>query len=397
MAVTAWQAFKEEALAHDIAEVALRLSSALRKAGGDLVGRCPAGCAKRDGFVVTKAKRIFLCRPSGESGDVVKMVEHCLDLDFASACEWVNGRARPDRSRDESPEEAAVRAERRARREFERQIAEALEAREAEEKRHREEEAIADVLERSQPILGTQGEAYLIERGAAPPARCLKDVLYCPELDYWGFANEEEARADVKRWLANVPAMVAQVRDAEGAVSAIHQTYLDPSGAPRKWRPIGFDNPDRKFRGSPKGGLMRLGRLTDRVAIGEGLETTFGWYAAYACACGFDDFSIAAAGSIGNLCGKSTGSQQHMTATKDGKPVWIPNGEPDMTSPGVILPDYVTEVILLGDGDSERHATLMKLVTATKRLTAQGKTVVVHMAPNGADWGDVAKLRRRAA
>ena len=397
MALTAWQAFKEEALSHDIEEVALRLSGALRKSGGNLVGRCPLGCAKRDGFIVTRSKRIFLCRPSEVSGDVVKMVEHCLDLDFAAACEWINGRTRPDRSRDESPDEAQVRRERREKREQERQVREARERKEAEERRHREEEHIADVLERSQPIAGTQGEAYLIERGGAPPARCLKDVLYCPELDYWGFATEEDARQDVKRWLAVVPAMIAQVRDAEGAVVALHQTFLDPQGRPAKWRPIGFDNPDRKFRGSPKGGLMRLGPLKDRVAIGEGVETVFGWYAIYACAVGFDDFSLAAAGSIGNLCGKSTGSMQHRTATKEGKPVWIPNGEPDLTAPGIILPEYVTEVILLGDGDSERHATLYRLKAGGKRLAAQGKLVHVHMAPAGADWGDIAKARRKAA
>jgi hypothetical protein len=391
-----WEAFKRDAQETPIEDVVSALDLKLKRQGGDLVGHCPAGCTQHgDGLVISprRGKGVFLCRPSGASGDNIDLVEHALGYDFVAACEFINGRPRPDRSLDETEEEKAARlkrAEDRARRMAEQAE---REEREAAEKRRRDDDQIELVLKRAAPIAGTQAEAYLVSRGVAPAKKLVGDLLFVPDLDYWGYPDEEAARTNRKVRIASLPAMVARVRDVKGVVTAIHQTYLEPSGEPTKWRPTGFENSPRKFRGSPQGGLTRLGLIGDKLAVGEGVETVLGWHS---LGLGPEDVSIASACSLGNLCGQSTGSIPHPTIRRpDGKPVWIPNGEPDMTSPGMVLPEYVRELILLGDGDSERYATLARLATAWRRFTAQGRLVLVHMAPNGADWADVAKARRQ--
>jgi hypothetical protein len=73
----------------------------------------------------------------------------------------------------------------------------------------------------------------------------------------------------------------------------------------------------------------------------------------------------------------------------------VRNGVPDMDKPGVILPDDVREVILLGDGDSDPMATHAAVATAGRRFRAQGRTVAVHWAGAGLDWNDVL-MRQRA-
>jgi hypothetical protein len=406
---TEWEVFKRDAQETPIEDVAASLNMKLRRQGSDLVGHCPAGCTVHgDGFIVSprKGRGIYLCRPSGETGDNIDMVMHATGLDFVRACELINNRDRPDRSLDEKDEQKAERLkqieQRRAR------MAALAEAEEkaAADKRKRDDDQIETVLRRAVPIAGTLAEAYLIERGATPLKRLVIDLLFVEALDYWGYAETAESyfgsrpsldrERDVqpKVWLAELPAMVARVRDVDDGVIALHQTFLDQSGAPRKWQAIGDKdrNGAKKFRGSPRGGLIRLGMMTERIAIGEGIETTLGWYA---LGVGVDELSLAAAGgSFSTVYGKATGSIPHPTIRRpDGKPVWIVNGVPDMTHPAAGLRDDTTEVLLLGDGDSERQATQMKVVCAARRLVIQKRTVSVHMAPNGADWADVAQAR----
>ena len=77
-----------------------------------------------------------------------------------------------------------------------------------------------------------------------------------------------------------------------------------------------------------------------------------------------------------------------------GKPVKISNGEPDMAKPGFVVPAGVTMVILIGDGDSEKFATRMRLQTGALRLRNLGIEAYVSMAADGLDFSDM--LRRRA-
>jgi hypothetical protein len=102
--------------------------------------------------------------------------------------------------------------------------------------------------------------------------------------------------------------------------------------------------------------------------------------------------SIACGLSLGTMAGSCTGTIPH----PDGRPTRIPNGEPDMARPGMILPNWVRELILLGDGDSDFMTTRALILAAGRRHRAEGLVVSVHFAPDGKDWRDVHEERQLA-
>jgi RecA-family ATPase len=354
-----WRALFAEAKRADMVEVARRVGAKLKRAGANWIGPCPAGCATRDGFIVTPGKGLFLCRPSGATGDAVDMVVHAQDCDKAAAIEFLTGK-RPGPPPPEDPAKAA-RAKKLA-----------------------DEAAIKAILKRATPIEGTHAEAYLHARGVDPPERLTKDLYFVPDLAYW---NDDGVL------IATLPATVAAIRDVDGALIGIHRTYLDPM-KPEKWvDPAEADLPEKDRRNSAKkvlgraqGGLIRFGQVGDKLAVGEGIETTLAWRA---LGVGPEDVTIACGLSLDNIAGGCTGTVSHPTLKLNGKPARIPNGEPDPEKPGFVLPEDVRELILLGDGDSEPLATKAKVATAVRRHMKGGLTVSVHFAPDGNDWAKV--------
>ncbi len=137
------------------------------------------------------------------------------------------------------------------------------------------------------------------------------------------------------------------------------------------------------------GGLIRLGMVTDKFAMAEGWENSYAWWQ---LARGPEDISIGAAVDLGNLSGGWTGREDHPTRIdpKTGKKTKIPNAVPDMSKPGVILPAYVKELILLADGDSEQVATWRAVLTGGRRYASTVKIVSVDPAPIGYDWNSYA-------
>ncbi|MBW7931897.1 MAG: zinc-binding protein, partial [Gammaproteobacteria bacterium] len=108
--------------------------------------------------------------------------------------------------------------------------------------------------------LGDEVDRYLRGRGLAlasyPPS-----LRFHPALGY--YQKEGAAKA---RKVAEYPAMLASVRDAQGAVT-LHRTYLS---AGRK-----LDAPDAKkvLCGGFSGAAVRLAEATDELAVCEGIET----------------------------------------------------------------------------------------------------------------------------
>ena len=389
----AFEDFKRRAAAVDIKAVADGLGVKLRKVGAaEFAGPCPAGCSSDDGFAINTKKRVFQCRKAGVGGDVISMVQHVSGIGFIDACAMILNEDPPGRGDDAAPARdpdaaEAIARERREERRFEEELRAIQEASELEDTI----EKAALLFAAGRTITGTYAADYLENRGLRLSPDKTRDLRFIPKLPYWGFSKPGK---DVPlELLGHYHCMVAAVRDVEGRVIGAHRTYLDPK-EPIKLRPPGDRgrNAAKKMVGAPGGGLIRLGAIGTVLAVGEGIETTASWYE---LGLGPDEVTIAAAGSLGNLCGGSTGSRDHPVLRDfHGKPVKISNGEPDMAKPGFVVPAGVTMVILIGDGDSEKFATRMRLQTGALRLRNLGIEAYVSMAADGLDFSDM--LRRRA-
>ena len=392
MRSAALEGLRNRALACDMVETAVRLGARLKRAGAEWTGPCPF-CGGDDRFSINVRDRVFNCRGFG-GGDIVAMTAHITGDPFARCLETITGERLPDSDRQESED---ARAEREAHRAA---FLADLERRNEEDKararikRLRDEEAIEATLANARAFSGSQAAAYLERRvGYAPAERMLVDLRMVDRLAYWGFASPE---AETKSLLATLPAMIGVIRDIEGQIIGLHETYLDPGGAPAKWKPSGdlSRNKAKKMRGVAAGGLVRLGRVGETLAIAEGIETAFAWFGLERTG---GEVSLASANSLGGIAGRATGSRPHPTLIdeKAGRPIPISNSTPSDDGSEARLPEHVREVIILGDGDSERVSTRVRLLTAVRRWRAEGRTVLVDMAPDGQDWADVAAERQR--
>jgi hypothetical protein len=207
------------------------------------------------------------------------------------------------------------------------------------------------------------------------------DLRYVQNLDYWGFGDNGSNEPIL---LASVPALIAIIRDALGDVIGISQTYLDPK-EPKKWTPTGSSrNKSKKIRGKKQGGMIRLGKPAETIAVSEGWENALAWHQ---LGLGPEEVMLAAAVDLGNLAGAATGSKMHKKLVDmDGRPRKIPNGQPDPKRPGIILPNGIKSVILIADADSESYVTTALLHVAAKRFRAQDLAVDLSFPPNGTDY-----------
>jgi Toprim domain len=114
----------------------------------------------------------------------------------------------------------------------------------------------------AKPLGGTVGEAYLRARG----------ILNLPDLDAVRFHPRCFYRGDLDdprdilrdAW----PALIAAATDANGRLTGVHRTWLDPSGTDKA--PV---STPRRSLGAINGNGIRIGRADDVCAAGEGLET----------------------------------------------------------------------------------------------------------------------------
>jgi hypothetical protein len=383
-----WRAYYDLAKSFDILAVAKDIGCNLKKTTSvEWTGPCPIE-GGRDRFAINTRKQLFNCRGSLDGGgDVIKMVCHCFGCSIPEACERITGQARPDSSRDETMEDRAARQrENAARMEAARRRSDG--EREAEAvKVRRDEEAVADIIDRAIPFEGTHGEAYMRRgRGLMPSKRLTADLRFVEELDYWGLPDNGSAEL---RKLAVLPALIALIRNSEGSVIGISQTFLDPK-EPRKWRPLGSHrNSAKKVRGQKKGGMIRLGRITKTLAMGEGWENPLAWYQ-LGGAMQIEDLSLAGAVDIGNLSGQALGKVAHPNAVDaEGAKLRIQSGLPDLENPGVLIPEGVERIIIVCDANSDQGRTAAHYRTAGNRFRHYGIAVQLAWPPSGYDWNDV--------
>jgi hypothetical protein len=398
-------AFVARAAATDIMEGASRTS----RAGGiaalrgrvERTGPCPV-CGGTDRFGINLAKQVFLCRQSGTAGGVINLVRYLDGVDFKTACEIILGADWPE------PDGAAETEARRASRAAARQAAEAAAAQAAEREASRREDdsafrqrELARCLEdwrAAAPFDGSPAAAYLTARHAAMPDNVF--VRCHPDLAYW---HGRGASAQV---LHRGPAMlVLFMRPDEFGWRPIglHRTWVDLD-APPKFRPSILDPETKeplatkKMRGSKTGGLLPLlGRFSTatRMVGGEGTETVLAYARHVDSENGAPraDTFYFAAGDLGNLAGKALDRLRHPSRSKLDKkgrrrPVFVPGTTPDLASEAVPIPDRVTELLLLADGDSDPTFTEAAMHRAGARHLRPDRRVLMHPAPRGTDWAE---------
>lgn len=134
--------------------------------------------------------------------------------------------------------------------------------------------------------------------------------------------------------------------------------------------------PAKKMRGSKIGAHIAVVRQAAprRLIVGERIETVLSVYTAHRYAGrSLDGTAFWAAGDLG----------------LDGRSQRVPGPHPDPDEKGLSIPDSVTELLLPGDGDSEKLLTQCAMQRAARRYARDGRTVRIVFAPAGLDFNDV--------
>jgi hypothetical protein len=354
--------------------IAERMGVRLRRRAGRIVGPCPICSTNKSSprstkFEIKDGGDGWVCVNCG-GGDVIKLVQLAQGQDFRGAIAWLGGPGEIDH--------AAVE-----RRERERAAREARRQDVSERYRQSERKRLYAVWENAQPARGTAVENYLeIRRLALPQGARL---AYVPQLPYfYGKELGEDGRQHA-RIIHRGPAMVAPITDNEGIFRGLSQTWIDLTqangkaviSAPEPCEAL----PPRIFRGSTKAGHIHLlgSRKPTRLIIGEGIETTLSaWFALTSRGRDLTETGFWTALDLGNFGGRAS--------DKVGR---VPGPTPDLGSPAIILPASVVDVIMLGDGDSDRTLTECALRRASTRWQGEGRTVRVAWAPAGRDFNDL--------
>jgi hypothetical protein len=119
-------------------------------------------------------------------------------------------------------------------------------------------EAARRLFRAGRPIPRTPAETYLLARGITAPLDW-PALRYHPSVYY-----RETEDAPLEIW----PALLAAVTDLDGRITGIQRTWLDP----RHPTKAPLADP-RRALGRLLGNGVRLGRATDTLAAGEGIET----------------------------------------------------------------------------------------------------------------------------
>jgi hypothetical protein len=347
----------------------------LRPSGSKFIGPCPIhstnprACDSTSFDCDADGWRCAVCH---DGGDVIKLVALCHGLDpradFLEAVRLLGGTAKL------SPERAAEF-------EHERKIRQRRRDREANEFRERERRKAFDLWNAGERWHGTAVEQYLKLRGLEPLPERLP-LRYAPTVAYFHGEHVNAYGCKAPRPIYRGRAMLAAITDAGGVFRAVHCTWLDldrPNGKAQFLDPdTGEQLPSKKVRGLKSGNVIRLvdaGATASRLIIGEGIETVLSvWSALTQSGHDVAATSFWSAIDLGNLAGKAAASITHpMLKGGRGRPRRVPGPKPDFAAPGIMIPSSMKEVILLGDGDSDRFSTECSLARASLRFAASAE------------------------
>lgn len=392
--------FVEDARAITIADAAQRLNLKCNPRGSEHPQPCPA-CGGKDTFAFNTQKNKWNCRQGGIGGnDAIGMAAHVRGLNvriregLLEACSILLDQPIPEGGERESDEDRNARLQRLE--EQRQRNAELQEERAKSQADYREIERnkARGIYGRAVTLYSAgamYGRFYLMARGACVPEY---DWLRVDtSVTYWhGDASLHEG-----------PAMIAPIIGPDLGVIGCHITWIDLDNRP-KCRPDIIDQelgellPTKKMRGSKKGGLIPLAGHPQlaRWVGGEGIENTLA--VARAENLRPDTFYFAA-GDLGNLSGPADPASRfaHPTLKKeDAKgrlravmvqgPVPRPDQGPE---DGFWIGDHVREIVLLGDGDSERVMTSAAMARARARILRQNCKVAIAWPPAGTDFSEM--------
>lgn len=389
-----------------------RGSSKYGRAG--FTGPCPKCSSDTQKKTATKFEcnsDEWICAVCGIRGDVIRLVQEAEGIDFLAAVERLGG----TRQAEITP---AV-ADRRGRAAFESGVA--LDACPAEyageiasawaagwraaklaadrqaQYRERERLRLLGFWDEAADIAGTPVEHYHAGRGLlCPPNARLR---YHPAMPLFADGKEKTRRLHIGP--AQLAAIWQPLADQPGKVrfSGLHITWLDPCGPKGKAHVIdpetGEAAPSKKVRGSKAGGFINLGgapmpeRAFPNMIAGEGIETVLAAYTAQVR--GGEDVAgtlYRSGVDLGNLCGRASDRLQHPTAVENGRRRRVGGPTPDLASPAMPVPEAITNLIGLGDGDSDAFETINALARFKARHARPGRTVRTPFAPAGADFND---------
>ncbi|WP_243368883.1 DUF7146 domain-containing protein [Microvirga solisilvae] len=394
---SAFEDWKSRAKAADILAVFERLPNRtkLKRAGRERVGPCPvcsAGKAKSDRFAIKPSERVFHCRGWG-GGDVIRMVEHVAQCDFLAACEIITGEAPPKgQGRRLTAQEIAQRdAEARA-------AQAAQEAAEATRIAAERERLYRIWRHHSVHWLSTPVEAYLHLRGVRAPDHA--PLRFKPDMRFYVQGEDERPLC-----IHTGPAMLAAIQGGDGRFAGLHITWIDLSQA--KGQAV-IVHPEtggvlrsKKTRGVKQGGYIDLVRVPHplQMITGEGNETLLSAYADLIEA--GRDLSrtlFRCAVDLGNLGGGSAESVPHpsetvMDARGNVSPLMVAGPVPDLESPSMPVPDSVTDIVTLIDGDSEPFATRQAHLRFARRWARDDRSIRGAHPGEGKDFNDIRRER----
>jgi len=361
----------------------------LRRAGMRLVGPCPicGGKASSQRFEILAGGESWVCAVCREGGDVIRLVEKVDGCDFRQAIERLGGRAVVDPAETQKLFEARE-AKRLAR------------EKEADRYREAERKRLYRQWTSAMPIAGTPAADYLTGRGLMVPEHC-PGLRYLPSAIYWHGETIDSHGRSGPRAFHTGPALLAAFIRADGRFGGLHMTFLGAGDPPTKVElhdpESGEMLPAKKMRGSKAGAYIEVARppagveAVRRLVIGEGIETVLSLRTAFI----FGDRDIAdigfwAAGDLGNMAGRARETVAHPDLkTPSGRAQRVPGPVPDPDDKGQTIPDQVSDLLLLGDGDSEPLLTQHAMTRAARRYSCPGRTIRIVFAPAGMDFNDL--------
>lgn len=347
----------------DILETAYALGAVLKRAGQEWVGPCPL-CGGEDRFGVNQRKRVFICRGS-DGGDAIKMVEHCLGVDFVSACEYLNNEPPPRGRREESMQKKQARVAAIADRRHETELRRAAQEKRREGYEDYTRKLAREIWQASEPIDGTLGEHYLRGRGIDYDLSGFYSLRFNP------IVMHQDPNGRLKTW----PALVCAVQGPDMRFKGIWRIFLDPADKGNKGRaPV---QPDKAALGPVGGGAVWLGYPEAEIRRCEGVETGLGIF------------------GIGRLLGRDTPvaccmSTSGLIAFQRPPGVVLDAIWPDADADR--LPDEKHPNGMVGPGIDAAHKARAKAL-----MGGLEGTVVVPTACHNQDWLDCYVTMRKEA